>query len=279
MNHPNLSLIKFTKSVSNSKYSFVTSYQIILFDCENCIKLGLGGGDPHFMTLDSQQYSFNGYGEFLLLKANDKSFEIQVKTSILNNSNDQFALIGSVFSSFALRTNQTPVFQIDIADANSNPYIGMEFVTLIYCVLLILLNLFFSIFEAVSVNGKTNTNFSRGSVYSTSYPCIDNQILTCSILSLDSQGFKIVFSNGLSATISIEYAPINQFESVSWFSISIALSNQNYIGNVYGLMGNYNGISNDDLVSRIDGKVPANMTERGIYDTAITCTIHYTHFF
>ncbi len=37
-----------------------------------------GTGDPHFVTLDGLNYSFNGFGEFVLLQAEELDFEIQV---------------------------------------------------------------------------------------------------------------------------------------------------------------------------------------------------------
>ena len=34
-------------------------------------------GDPHFVTLDGHQYTFNGKGEFVLIDTDDKSFTLQ----------------------------------------------------------------------------------------------------------------------------------------------------------------------------------------------------------
>ncbi len=38
-----------------------------------------GTGDPHFVTLDGLEFTFNGFGEFVLLRAEELDFEIQVK--------------------------------------------------------------------------------------------------------------------------------------------------------------------------------------------------------
>jgi hypothetical protein len=38
-----------------------------------------GTGDPHFVTLDGLEYSYNGLGEFVLLRAEELDFEIQVQ--------------------------------------------------------------------------------------------------------------------------------------------------------------------------------------------------------
>jgi hypothetical protein len=93
------------------------------------LSLGTAGGDPHFITLDNMQYSFNGYGQFIFLKASDDSFEIQVQTNILDNTNSQSnkKLAGTIFTRFAMRTNQTPIFQIEIGDEANSPYLGISF--------------------------------------------------------------------------------------------------------------------------------------------------------
>ena len=92
------------------------------------MKFGLlawGGGDPHFQTLDNLEYTFNGYGMFIYMKANDGSFQIQVKTSVVTNEKTQPPLSGTLFTSFALQNNQSQTFQIDIADSTTNTaYLG-----------------------------------------------------------------------------------------------------------------------------------------------------------
>ena len=34
-------------------------------------------GDPHFITLDGVEYTFNGYGEYTILNANNAEFLLQ----------------------------------------------------------------------------------------------------------------------------------------------------------------------------------------------------------
>ena len=38
-------------------------------------------GDPHFLTLDGHGYTFNGLGEFTLLKMENDTFTAQIRTS------------------------------------------------------------------------------------------------------------------------------------------------------------------------------------------------------
>ena len=45
---------------------------------------GWFGGDPHLTTLDNKAYTFNGLGEFTLIKAND--FTLQGRTQPVRGS-------------------------------------------------------------------------------------------------------------------------------------------------------------------------------------------------
>ena len=45
-----------------------------------------GSGDPHFVTHDGLEFTFNGLGEFVLLRIEEINFEIQVKKLIVVTS-------------------------------------------------------------------------------------------------------------------------------------------------------------------------------------------------
>jgi len=53
-------------------------------------------GEPHFGTSDGLRYTFNGLGEYWLLKSS--STEIQVRTDRAWNSTNQPSITGTVFS-------------------------------------------------------------------------------------------------------------------------------------------------------------------------------------
>ena len=61
-------------------------------------------GDPHFTTLDEFTYTFNGIGEYVLLRAmGEVNVEFQGRTALVPSSN------ATVFSAFAIRHENVTV--------------------------------------------------------------------------------------------------------------------------------------------------------------------------
>ena len=58
-------------------------------------------GDPHIKTLDNLDYTFNGLGEYFMLKSD--SFELQARTARAWDSQRQPSPTGTVFSAVAGR--------------------------------------------------------------------------------------------------------------------------------------------------------------------------------
>ena len=62
-----------------------------------------GWGDPHITTLDGRRYTFNGWGEYVMLRANIGDFEFQGRTQLAANSN------ATIFSAFVIREGNDTV--------------------------------------------------------------------------------------------------------------------------------------------------------------------------
>ena len=63
----------------------------------------MGFGDPHITTLDGFTYTFNGIGEYVLVRSMDDDIEFQGRTEEVENSN------ATVFSAIAIRHNEITV--------------------------------------------------------------------------------------------------------------------------------------------------------------------------
>lgn len=60
-------------------------------------------GDPHITTLDGFTYTFNGIGEYVLVRSMEDDIEFQGRTTLVENSG------ATAFSAFAIRHNSTTV--------------------------------------------------------------------------------------------------------------------------------------------------------------------------
>ncbi|CAF3871380.1 unnamed protein product [Rotaria sp. Silwood2] len=83
------------------------------------LETGVVNNDPHFSTLDGNFYTFNGHGEYTLLKSIDKQFEIQVRLTQLRNESANSASIQSMenataITAFVIRNEDQPRVQFEL---------------------------------------------------------------------------------------------------------------------------------------------------------------------
>ena len=76
-------------------------------------------GDPHLVTLDGYQYTFNGKGEFTLVETLDRSFVLQGRMiqptdSSSSNSTSAADVRGTSFSALAVRQDSSPTVQLEV---------------------------------------------------------------------------------------------------------------------------------------------------------------------
>ena len=65
---------------------------------------GGGFGDPHISTLDGKTYTFNGYGEYVLLRIPSAQLDIQSRTERANKSDGSMSE-ATIFSAFAVQAS------------------------------------------------------------------------------------------------------------------------------------------------------------------------------
>ena len=88
--------------------SYVTACSMLF--CFVFTHVAWGWGDPHITTTDGRRYTFNGLGEYVLLRTNHSSgFEFQGRTAPAANSN------ATIFSVFALRESSEKIEVMYIA--------------------------------------------------------------------------------------------------------------------------------------------------------------------
>ena len=82
-------------------------------------------GDPHIVTLDGHQYTFNGNGEFVLIDTPDKSFSLQARmipiSDVMGNTSQ-----ATVFKAIVGRQNDSDTVQFEITDEGAVTLINGE---------------------------------------------------------------------------------------------------------------------------------------------------------
>ena len=71
-------------------------------------------GDPHITTLDGANYTFNGLGEYLLVKV-DNFFELQGRTAVVKNDDGSQGK-ATIWSAFAAEDATGATVHIEMND-------------------------------------------------------------------------------------------------------------------------------------------------------------------
>ncbi|XP_055859668.1 cubilin-like isoform X2 [Biomphalaria glabrata] len=76
-------------------------------------------GDPHFITLDDLNYTMNGWGEYTLMDIPSRRFLLQGRTEKAETSNGT-KINATVFSAFAAKEGDNPAFQVKLSSNKSS---------------------------------------------------------------------------------------------------------------------------------------------------------------
>nr|XP_022292249.1 mucin-4-like isoform X6 [Crassostrea virginica] len=81
-------------------------------------------GDPHIGTLDGGSYTFNGYGEYTMMKINagDIQFELQARTDLAVSANGT-TINATIFSAFVAKDQSGASMQVELSRDKDKMYI------------------------------------------------------------------------------------------------------------------------------------------------------------
>lgn len=72
-------------------------------------------GDPHFVTLDGKNYTFNGLGEYVMLDAKNGFFQLQSRTRLAKGEGT-----ATVFCSAVMKEGNSSTVQLDLERNGKN---------------------------------------------------------------------------------------------------------------------------------------------------------------
>ena len=75
------------------------------------LSIGWLWGDPHFVTLDGRNYTFNGLGEYTMVNAKNGHFELQARTKLAKGGGT-----ATVFAAAVAKEVNTSAVQVALKD-------------------------------------------------------------------------------------------------------------------------------------------------------------------
>ena len=190
-------------------------------------------GDPHISTLDGFQYTFNGLGEYILLRSLDSVLHFHGRTERPRNTDGELTN-ATVFSAFAFKANDSDSGQI-LYD-NSVP--GNLSITVS--------------FQNSSCRNYTIGDFDEG---------LDFTGMSMERSEINNNTIVVSFQLGL----SIEVTP-----GLGLLQLSVS-AQDDLMNNTEGLLGTFNGVKTDDLQYPNGTTISSNATEEEIFHLGQEC--------
>ena len=193
-------------------------------------------GDPHISTLDGLQYTFNGLGDYVLIRTLDGLLHLHGRTKRPKRSEGKLSN-ATVFSGFALKTNTSDTAQIEFDDSKT----GNMSITVIL--------------QNGSCSHHSIDYFNEAQ---------DFKDMSIEKSSVNNNTVVVSFPSGF----SIEVTP-----GIRLLQITVN-ANGDMMNNTEGLLGKFNGDKSDDLQYPNGTTIPANATEKEIFHLGQTCRLH-----
>jgi fibulin 1/2 len=196
---------------------------------------GWGFGDPHIQTLDGKTYTFNGYGEYILMKTTDESFVLQGRAEQVGTNST--ATVFTAFSmaqfpasgDFVANDASSTVLHVQLG-ANNNLEVYANHIAQMTCM-------------------DLTSNFT--SLSNTSSLTLDN----VTILRPNNDTFQAIYGSDISIRVEAQTVTL---------SITFAGS-MDLMGQTRGLFGVWDENSDNDFTARNGTILPPDSSDRIIH--------------
>ena len=204
-------------------------------------------GDPHFASVDNNNFTFNGIGEYLLLESSSNDLTIQSRLVQFENTR------ASVMSAIAIEQGDVQL-QVEAKDSTLQLYVQGNPQSLptgdnVYMV------------TANGVNSILNNGLDIQSVTSQDLLIQQDSSNQLSLQVDDSGTLVIITPGGATVMISLQ---------MSFLQTTVILSD-NYVEETRGLLGVYNGDPSDDFTLPNGTVLSDSLTEAEIYSFGLLC--------
>ncbi|KAL3861926.1 hypothetical protein ACJMK2_007937, partial [Sinanodonta woodiana] len=185
-------------------------------------------GDPHIETLDKRKYTFNGFGEYTMIKLDtgNQTFVLQARTDLATDTNGSFTN-ATIFSAFAAKDSMNASIHVEL---NSER-------------------------DGLSVFGN-RADYSLEFTRIQSGIILETEVLTLYKYSDPPTLMALFTLSGISMNISLR-------EGMLALGLSMP---KTFAGMTKGLLGNFNEDPNDDFMYPNGTHLVGNVSERDLFN-------------
>ena len=204
-------------------------------------------GDPHFASVDNNNFTFNGIGEYLLLESSSNDLTIQSRLVQFENTR------ASVMSAIAIEQGDVQL-QVEAKDGTLQLYVQGSPQSLptgdnVYMI------------TANGVSSILNNGLDIQSFTSQDLLIQQGSSDQLSLQVDDSGTLVIITPGGATVMVSLQ---------MSFLQTTVILSD-NYVEDTRGLMGVYNGDPSDDFTLPNGTLLSGSLTEAEVYSFGLQC--------
>lgn len=206
--------------------------------------VGFMWGDPHFQTVDGVRYTFNGLGEYVLLRSRDNDLDVQVRLTLLDVSTTDFN--ATVVSAVVVRQGTAQPVQVEGSAEAMTVYLNGSAISL-------------------PTEDDSNLILTENTTYDSfnEFAMSEQNFSTTDYISLRYNNDDVIITTSSGATVMVS-------NSSSVLHLAVEVSNT-FIDSTEGLLGYFNGDSSDDFFTPNGNVVSNNSTERDLFGYGQLC--------
>ena len=193
-------------------------------------------------------YTFNGYGEYVLLRSDENDFTVQVRLGLLDPETTPFN--ATVVSAVVVVQDGVQPVQVEDSDGQVIVYVNGSAVDL-------------------PVEDDTNLIVTNTTTYDSfsDFIMFEQDSSTAEYLSLYYTNDDLIITSSSGASVMVSNA-----SSVLHLAVEV---NEAFINQTEGLLGYFNGNKSDDFFKPDGGILPPTSTERELYTYGKLCECYY----
>ena len=203
--------------------------------------VGFTWGDPHFQTVDGLTYTFNGYGEYILLESEENDLGVQVRLALLNSTFN-----ATVISAVAVVQGGIQPVQVEESEGDVIVYVNGSAIEL-------------------SAEDDQNKIVTEDTTYNSfdEFVASEQNFSMAEYISLRFSDDDLIITTSTGASVMVSSS-----SSVLHLAVEV---NDDFVNATAGLLGYFNANDSDDFYTPHGEILPSNSSERDLFSYGKLC--------